>query len=215
MKPSCRAAVWSRQPAISTWPRRPSAGRHAVPVDERQQRMARTSRAVRIERAGVGQGRLLGLGNRRGIRPDRPRAGEERAVRLLRRMAEVSLEAVQQDRGPALDERERVAPQPQRDAERRGTRRAAGSVVRAEGRASCAALRCRSRRAARRASRRAARRRVAAPRCARPTAARRTSPRPSAPAAATSARTRARRPGSIRNTCRNGERTRRSSDSGS
>ena len=50
-------------------------------------------------------------------RPTAARRREERAVGLLRRVPEVPLEAVQQDRGPALRDRERVAPQPQGEPE--------------------------------------------------------------------------------------------------
>ena len=42
---------------------------------------------------------------------------EERAVRLLRRMREVPCKAVDEDRGAAVGDRERVAPEPQREPE--------------------------------------------------------------------------------------------------
>src|SRR5437763_4919183 len=74
-------------------------GTAAVPVDERQQRVARAAPAVRLQRASVAAGAALGLAQRRGVRPAGGAGrGEERPVRLLRGMAEVTLEAVQQDR---------------------------------------------------------------------------------------------------------------------
>ena len=69
---------------------------------QRQQRVARAAPAVRLQRASVAAGAALGLAQRRGVRPAGGAGrGEERPVRLLRGMAEVTLEAVQEDRRSA------------------------------------------------------------------------------------------------------------------
>src|SRR5437870_7215480 len=73
-------------------------GTAAVPVEERKQRMAGPARAVRIERACIGRGGLLGPREGAGLRAGRAGRGEECAVRLLGRVAEVPLEAVQENR---------------------------------------------------------------------------------------------------------------------
>ena len=97
----------------------PSERRRArAPVRVRQQRMVRSSLAVGARSPSRppppparprASGRLP-----RGARADR---AEEVAVRLLARMRELPLERVDEDRGPAVDDRERVAPQPQRQPE--------------------------------------------------------------------------------------------------
>ena len=115
-KPSWRTAVASRAPATSTAPRRSSARRHASQSAERQQRVHAASGAVVAQRARVGGGRELGLGEQLRVAPDARRV-EERAVRLLRRMREVAREPVDEDRRAAVGDRERVAPQTQREPE--------------------------------------------------------------------------------------------------
>src|SRR4029453_1675437 len=49
------------------------------------------------------------------LRPRRARCGEKCTVRLLRRMGEVTLKAVEEDRGAAFRGREGLAPQPRRE----------------------------------------------------------------------------------------------------
>ena len=181
-----------------------------------QQRVARATVAVGLDRALVRDGQRARLRPAPPARVARCERVEDRPVRLLRRVGEVAVEAVQEDRGPALDERERLAPEPQREAERRGRRRAAGSAARAAGAASSAGSRSRSRRGARRASPNAPRLRAAAPRRA---------PRTGGPAYAAVALSVAAhrvdhpvaraRPAAARTALRNGERAMRSSASGS
>ena len=90
----------------------------AVPVDERQQGMTRAAVSVGLQCARVAGGAAFGLAQRRRVRtPGAARRREERAVRLLRRVAEVTLEPVQQDRRASLRDRERVAPEAEREAE--------------------------------------------------------------------------------------------------
>jgi hypothetical protein len=73
--------------------------------------MARASGAVGLERTGIGGGGTLGFGERGVVGARGPRRREEGAVGLLRRMREVTLEAVEQDRGATFSERKRVAPE--------------------------------------------------------------------------------------------------------
>src|SRR3989440_295226 len=88
-----------------------------VPVHEGQQRMDGAPGAVGLERARIGSGETFGFreGSVVGTRGARRR--EERSVRLLRRMREVTLEAVEEDRGTAFGQRKRVAPEPECESE--------------------------------------------------------------------------------------------------
>ena len=100
-------------------------GAAGVPVDEREQRMAGASGAVGLQCAFVAAGSALHLRQRGAVRPCCARRREEGPVRLLCGVRELPLEAVEQDCGAPLDERERVAPEPQRqtEAEMRGEQR--------------------------------------------------------------------------------------------
>src|SRR5919108_5092448 len=79
--------------------------------------MARTAAPIRLERAGIRDRAAFGLGERRFVRAGCARRSEESAVRLLRRMCEVTLEAVQQDRGPSVHDGKGITPQAQREPE--------------------------------------------------------------------------------------------------
>src|SRR5581483_4530559 len=92
-------------------------GPAGVPVAVRQQRMAAPAAAVLVERARVGAGRPLGLGEGPVVALHARRL-EERAVRLLRRMRELAREAVQDHHRAAGGDGERVPPEPERVAER-------------------------------------------------------------------------------------------------
>ena len=87
--------------------RRPAA----VPVDIRKEWVAGAARAVGGERAIVRRGRLLAR-RELGSRPAVAERMEERAVRVLRCMREVAREPVEHDRGSAVDDGERVPPEP-------------------------------------------------------------------------------------------------------
>src|SRR6476620_10287518 len=81
-----------------------------IPVPERQQRMHGAAGAVVRNCARVRGGCTLGVRDDPRI-PAESRRMEERAVRLLRRMREMPAEAVDEDRRPAVDDRERVTPE--------------------------------------------------------------------------------------------------------
>src|SRR6266545_6175710 len=89
----------------------------SIPIRERKQRVTRASAAVRLERTCVCSSGALGFGEGGRVGSRRPGCREEGAVRLLRRMAEVTLEAMQEDRRPAFRDRERVPPESQGKAE--------------------------------------------------------------------------------------------------
>jgi hypothetical protein len=74
--------------------------------------MARPPLAVRLDRPRVGDGGLLGLQQLDGLAPHARRRLKEGPVRLLRRVGEAPVEAVQDDRGPAFGHRKAVAPHP-------------------------------------------------------------------------------------------------------
>ena len=115
-RPSCRAATESRHPATSTAPRRTSAGWHdAQSANGSRGWQVRPSRYAASAR-GSCDGRLLGGAELLGLAAE-ARRGEERAIGLLRGVVEAPAERVNEDRRPALDDRERVAPELQRDAE--------------------------------------------------------------------------------------------------
>ena len=86
------------------------------PVREGKQGVAGAALAVRGECAGILRSRLLGGAELVGLAPEARRC-EERAVGLLRGVVEPPAERVNEDRGAAVDDRERVAPELQRDAE--------------------------------------------------------------------------------------------------
>ena len=94
-------------------------GHAARPVGVRQERVAGAAGPVGGEPALVRRGRLLRGGELRRGAAVAERV-EERAVRILRAVLEVARELVEHDRGAALDDRERVAPEPQREPERDG-----------------------------------------------------------------------------------------------
>ena len=99
-------------------PEAPERRATTVPVVERQQRMTGASVAVGLQRARVGRGAPLRFAQGRRVRPSgAARRREECAIRLLRRVAEVPVKAVHEDRGAAFGDRERVAPQAQRQPE--------------------------------------------------------------------------------------------------
>ena len=87
-----------------------------VPVAEGEQRVHGAAAAVLGERARVDRGGVLGVREhlRVAARADRM---EERAIRLLGRVCEVAAEAVDEDGGASLGDGERVAPEPQREAQ--------------------------------------------------------------------------------------------------
>src|SRR4051812_8809263 len=87
-----------------------------VPVPERQQRMDGATGAVVRDRTRVGGGCPLRVGEYARIAAQTRRM-KERAVRLLRRVREVSAEAVDEDRGSPLDDGKPVAPQAKREPE--------------------------------------------------------------------------------------------------
>ena len=104
------------------------------PVREGQARVAGAAAAIRVQRSLVRCGGSLGLGERVRIASEAGRA-EEGAIWLLRRVREVTAEAMEEDDGAAFDERERVAPEPQREPEaevrgEQGVRRLARQVRR-------------------------------------------------------------------------------------
>ena len=76
-----------------------------------------SARPVGLDRPRVGAGGALGVGEQVAGRGPSRVAWKNVAVRLLRRMREVPREAVDEDRGAAVDDRERVAPHPQREPE--------------------------------------------------------------------------------------------------
>ena len=81
--------------------------------------MARPPRAVGLDRAGVVGRGALGLHQLDRL-PSEPGCRlEEGAVGLLSRVREPPMEAVQEDRGPAIGQRKAVAPHPQREPERK------------------------------------------------------------------------------------------------
>ena len=80
--------------------------------------MARAARAVGVERPAVGGGLPLGLRELVGLAgAGRPQRLEERSVGLLGRVREAATEPAEEDRRPAFDERERVAPEPEGETE--------------------------------------------------------------------------------------------------
>src|SRR2546426_8885637 len=79
--------------------------------------MAGASGAVGLEGAGIRSRGKLGFGKRGVVGARGARCREEGAVRLLRRMREVTLEAVEEDRGATFSERKRVAPETQCQSE--------------------------------------------------------------------------------------------------
>ena len=83
--------------------------------------MTAASLAVELDRAFVARGGPLGAGEELGVAADARRL-EEGAVGLLRRVREVALEAVEQDRGAVLAQREALPPEPEREAEAGGRR---------------------------------------------------------------------------------------------
>src|SRR3954453_4605889 len=105
-----------------------------VPVPERQQRMNGAPSPV------VGDGARVDRGWPPDVREDarlvsQPRRVEERAIRLLRWMREVPAEAVDEDCRPAVDDRERVAPEAKRKAKPEvGGRERVRPLAREEGR---------------------------------------------------------------------------------
>ena len=82
------------------------------PIDERKHGVAGATRAVRVDRSPVRRHRTLRFGERVFLRAGGTSGREECAVRLLRRVREVTLEAVEEDGRAALSERKGVAPQP-------------------------------------------------------------------------------------------------------
>ena len=147
-KPSWRAAAASRQPATSTAPRRPMAGWQADHSRNGrrgwQERPARYASSARLSAAASRSAcaQLFGLAG--AARPERL---EEGPVGLLGRVRKAAAEPAEEDRRPAFDERERVAPEPEGEPERRDRRRVRGSAPLSEGAASRAEFRCRSHRA--------------------------------------------------------------------
>ena len=79
--------------------------------------MARPPLAIRLDRSRVGYGGLLGLQQFDRLAPHARGRLKESAVRLLRRVGEVPVETVQEDRGSALDQRKPVTPHPQGEPE--------------------------------------------------------------------------------------------------
>jgi hypothetical protein len=82
-----------------------------VPVHEGQQRMDGAPGAVGLERARIGSGETFGFREGGVVGTRGARRCEESSVWLLRGMREVTLEAVEEDRGTAFGKRERVAPE--------------------------------------------------------------------------------------------------------
>ena len=153
-RPSRESAGW--QPAQSAYG---SSGWHARPA--RYARSARWSRGRR--RLGGGQQARVADAQR----------VEERAVRILRPVGERARERVDEDERPAVSDRERVAPLPEREPEYDGGRRDRVERLAGHVRTRPTGRRRRSRRAARRGASREARPLERAPRRARPTACRR------------------------------------------
>ena len=139
---------------------------------------------------------------------------EEVAIRLLARMREPPLERMDEDRGPSVDDRERIAPQPQRQTEPEvGGEQRVRPLARQVGSRARNAEADRVERLAERASAflRPAQQRLGMGDGRRPGERRRDAARGGT---ARSARRRT-APGSAPNTCRSGERTSRSTDSSS
>src|SRR6185503_14785714 len=90
----------------------------AGPVGEGQQRMARAALAIALDRALVGDGVALRADQLLRLARAGAERMEDRAVGLLRRVGEMAVEAVHQDHGSPLDERERLAPESEREPER-------------------------------------------------------------------------------------------------
>jgi hypothetical protein len=89
-----------------------------APVRERQQRMVCAPAAVGLDRLRIRRGRELRLPQQvRVTRRSGANRAEEVAVRLLRRMPELPLERMYEDRGAAVDDREGVSPEPEREPE--------------------------------------------------------------------------------------------------
>ncbi len=88
----------------------------AVPVDVGKERVTGATGAVRGESALV-RGRRQLAGGELGSGAAVAQCMEERAVRILGPVREVTREPVEDDRGSSLDDRERVAPEPERQPE--------------------------------------------------------------------------------------------------
>ena len=184
-----------------------------LPVAERQQRVDGAARAVLLDRARVRGDRAL----RGGEQPGRARSGraEEGVVRLLRRPREGAPEAVDEDRDAAVLDRERVAPESEREPEPEiGREQRVRPLARQERRRAGDPDHERVERLVER-RRSAARSRAAAPRRARPTAGRPARPPRSASPAASGGRGAATESGTAENASRSGERAIRSAASGS
>ena len=87
-------------------------GPAAVPVHEGQQWMDGASGTVGLERTRVGSSDTFGFGESGVVWTRGARCREERTVRLLGGMREVTLEVVEKDRGASLCKRKGVAPEP-------------------------------------------------------------------------------------------------------
>ncbi len=82
-----------------TWPSRPSAGRQP----------SQSTKGSSRETFSLCEGSVVGT--------RRARCREDGSIRLLRRMREVTLEAVEEDRGAAFGDRKRVPPESECDPE--------------------------------------------------------------------------------------------------
>src|SRR5215203_6758318 len=83
-------------------------GLTGLPLREGEERMAGAARAVGVDRTAVRHGQLLFVGEVDWIAgAARAQRLEQRSIGLLRGVREAPLEAAEQDRGAALDDRER------------------------------------------------------------------------------------------------------------
>src|SRR5712692_10374684 len=89
-----------------------------APVGIRKERMVRASAAIRVDRLRILRCVRLCLAHESAVaRRSSAYRAEELAVRLLARVREATVEGMDEDRRSAVGDRERVAPEPEREPE--------------------------------------------------------------------------------------------------